>query len=218
MKLNTQRRIAASLLDCGIDRVRFDPARLNDIKEGITKSDMRLLISDGLVWAHPVVGVSRVRARENRIQRRKGLQRGHGSRKGRSGAVTSSKSRWIASVRSQRAFIQELRSSALITNDSYRELYRKSKGGFFRSKRHIKLYLDDKRLWLKPTGKPQTASQTAAKAGKQVPVKGPDAKAGSGEKAVPAGEAVAKKVTEPSARRTEQIEKSAKTRKSKDLS
>ncbi len=147
MKLTTQRRIAADLLKCGLDRVRFDPARMADVKEAITKSDMRLLISDGVVRAAPVKGVSRVRARKTAAQKRKGLRRGDGSKKGTPNAAVSDKSRWMARVRSQRAFLQELKEKKLVSIATFRNLYRKSKGGFFRSRRHIKLYIDDQRLW-----------------------------------------------------------------------
>ncbi len=153
MKLDTQRRIAASLLKCGSDRVVFDPARANDIKEAITKSDMRLLISDGIVRARPVAGVSKARARKIKAQKRKGLRRGHGSKKGTPNASLDGKTRWVAAVRSQRAFIQELREKGLLSPSTFRDVYRKSKGGFFRSQRHIKLYLDDRRLWQAPAKK-----------------------------------------------------------------
>ena len=76
MKLSAQRRIAASLLKCGPKRVHFKPEYLHDIKEGITKSDMRLLITDKLVVKTPVKGVSRVRARKISTQKKKGLRRG----------------------------------------------------------------------------------------------------------------------------------------------
>jgi large subunit ribosomal protein L19e len=147
MDLKTQKRLAAELLKCSADRVQFDPARLHDIKEGITKSDMRLLISDGLVTAKPIKGTSRVRARKTQEQKRKGLRRGPGSKKGTANANENKKEKWMAKVRAQRAFLQELKEKKLIANATFRELYLKSKGGFFRSKRHIKLFIDDKRLW-----------------------------------------------------------------------
>ncbi len=115
MKLDAQRRVAASLLGCGPQRVRFDPARLHDIKEAITKSDMRLLISDGIVTAHPIKGVSRVRARKTRAQKRKGLRRGDGSRKGTASAANDSKRAWMTKIRGQRAFLLELKEKGLVS-------------------------------------------------------------------------------------------------------
>lgn len=147
MKLSIQKRIAGQLLKCSPKRITLKPALLADIKEAITKSDIRLLISDRVIKKKPVKGVSRVRARKIREQKRKGLRRGHGSRKGTRNASTPEKEKWMARVRSQRAFLKELKEKGLISGQTYRSLYRKSKGGFFRSKRHIKLYLDDRRLW-----------------------------------------------------------------------
>lgn len=160
MKLATQKRIAASLLKCGLERVRFDPKSLYDIKEAITKSDMRLLVSDGLVWAEPIKGVSRARARKTQVQKRKGLRKGFGSKKGTQNASTSDKEKWMLRVRSQRSFLQELKEKSLISIGTFRNLYRKSKGGFFRSKRHIKLYIDDQRLWQQKEKKSDTVSET----------------------------------------------------------
>ena len=42
-----------------------------------------------------------------------------------------------------RAFLKELRDKGIISKEDYRVLYAKVKGGFFRSKRHIKLYIAD---------------------------------------------------------------------------
>lgn len=149
MKLKTQRKQAARLLKTSVKRVHFDPKQLHDIKEGITKSDMRLLISDKVVTKKPVKGVSKVRARHIKNQKRKGLRRGAGSKKGTPNAYTPQKDLWMAKVRSQRAFIKEFKEKKLVTLKTYQHLYRKVKGGFFRSKRHIKLFLDDQRLWEK---------------------------------------------------------------------
>ncbi len=150
MKLRLQKRLAARLLGCGTKRVRFDPVQLNDIKDGITKSDMRLLLSDKLVTKRPEKGVSRARARKLRVQKRKGLRRGHGSKKGTANANYAQKERWMSRVRVQRSFLKELKEKGRITLEAYRALYRKVKGGYFRSKRHLKLYLDDQRLWTEP--------------------------------------------------------------------
>ena len=51
---------------------------------------------------------------------------------------------WINKIRKQREFIKKLLDKELINKKLYRELYLKSKGNFFRSQRHIKLYLEEK--------------------------------------------------------------------------
>ena len=85
-----------------------------------------------------------MRARKRLMQRRKGRQSGPGSRKGSRGARLSKKRGWINKIRIQREFLRELKVKKIIDEKLYRDFYLKSKGGFFRSKRHIKLYLEER--------------------------------------------------------------------------
>ena len=50
MKVNNQKRLAAQLLKCSEKRIRFDPDKLSDIKEAITKIDIRGLINDKVIY------------------------------------------------------------------------------------------------------------------------------------------------------------------------
>ena len=63
--LTLQKRLAASVLNATPKRVRFDPARLNDVKAAITKQDIKMLVNDGIITAVPARGVSRVRGTKN---------------------------------------------------------------------------------------------------------------------------------------------------------
>ncbi len=144
MKLNNQKRLAAQILKCSKKRIRFDTDRLSDIKEAITKVDIKGLIKDKAIRKVAVRGSSRGRARNRLEQRRKGKQRGAGSRKGSRGARLPAKREWINKVRSQRDLLKKLKEKKAIDDKIYREFYLKSKGGFFRSRRHIKLYLEER--------------------------------------------------------------------------
>ncbi len=146
MKLNNQKRIAASLLKTSKKNVWLDPNRLDEIKEAITKTDIRALIADKAIKGKPKRGVSRSRARKIIIQKRKGRRQGAGSKKGRKTARLPKKKRWMIAIRLQRNFLKELRAKELIKPNVYQSLYRKAKGGFFRSKRHIKLYIGEHNL------------------------------------------------------------------------
>ena len=143
MDLTTQKRLAGEILKCSPSRVKFDTTSLKDIKEAITRADIRGLIIDGAIVKQQVVGTSSAHSNLIKTQKRKGRQRGHGSRKGRAGARLDRKSNWINKIRLQRVFLKTLFSHNLIDKPSFRLLYRKSKGGFFRSKRHIQLYLTE---------------------------------------------------------------------------
>lgn len=144
--LDVQRRLAAQILKCGTNRVRFDPDSLEDIKEAITKADIKVLINKGVISKKRMMSTSRFRARKRKIQKSLGKQKGFGSRKGKKTTRLEPKRTWINKIRLQREFIKSLRGKGLIVSAVYHELYIKSKGGFFRSLRHLKLYADEKRL------------------------------------------------------------------------
>jgi len=143
MILKSQRRIASDLLKVGRNRILFDPNRLDEIKEAITKTDIRSLIKDKAIQSKPKTGVSRFRARKIIIQKRKGRKKGTGSRKGKRTARLSRKREWVNNVRTQRDLILQLKNKKSITPQTYRIMYRRIKGGFFRSRRHIRLYLTE---------------------------------------------------------------------------
>lgn len=147
MKLNNQKRMASKVLKIGIKKVKFNQDRLADIKEGITRSDIRTLIIGKAIKAEHIRGISRSRARKIIIQKRKGRRMGKGSKSGPHSARENRKDRWISHVRLQREFIKDLRDKKLITTKVYGMMYKKIKGGFFRSRGHVKLYLTENRLF-----------------------------------------------------------------------
>ncbi len=146
MKLSIQKRLAGQVLKCSPKRVHFDPARVADIESAITKADIRALVGEGVISEIQKAGISRARAKKRADQRRKGLQRGPGKRKGKITAIVPRKTAWMAKIRAQRDFLKELREKGLVSNDSFKNLYRKAKGGFFRNKRHIKVYANEHKL------------------------------------------------------------------------
>ncbi|MCK4522220.1 MAG: 50S ribosomal protein L19e [Nanoarchaeota archaeon] len=149
MKLKVQKRLAADVLRCSEKRVRFDPNRLDEIKESITKVDIKNLMIDKAIYCIPVKGVSRFRARKIKVQKSKGKRKGQGSRKGKATARLPGKKSWINKIRLQRGLLKTLKDNKIIDLKTYRELYAKAKGGFFRSKGHIKLYIEEHSLALK---------------------------------------------------------------------
>jgi large subunit ribosomal protein L19e len=146
MKLHVQKRLAASVMKRSKKKISIDNSRLEDVKEAITRFDIKSLIKDKAINVKPVKGPSKVRARKIKDQKKKGRRTGQGSRKGKATARLSKKESWMIKIRNQRKFLQELKLKDLLENKTFRELYRKSKGGFFRSKRHIKLYMDEHSL------------------------------------------------------------------------
>lgn len=146
MNLSVQKRLSAQLLRCGEGRVVFDTERLSDIKEGITKEDIRGLIAKGFIRAAPLQSSSHGRARILAVAKKKGRRTGHGSRKGIASARTPRKEEWIAKIRLQRSLLKNLKLAGRLSPKDFRAICKKAKGGFFRSRRHVNLYLEENRL------------------------------------------------------------------------
>ena len=143
MQLKIQKRLAAQILKSSENNIWLDSNRLDEIKEAITKADIKSLIKDNAIKCKRIRGISRYRIRKKEGQKSKGRRKGPGSIKGSKHARLSKKKGWINRIRVQRSFLQNLRNKDIIDESSYRALYMKSKGGFFRSKRHIKIYMQE---------------------------------------------------------------------------
>ncbi len=141
-----QKRLASQILKCSPQRIFINPEKLTEIKEAITKFDVKRLINQGIITKKQKQGISRSRARKSQEQKKKGRRKGHGSRQGKKNARENQKRSWINHVRKQRQLLKTLRERKIINNDTYKILYYKSKGGFFRSVRHIKIYLKENNL------------------------------------------------------------------------
>lgn len=136
-----QRRMAAELLKCGVNRVWVDPTRIEDVERAITRGDVRGAISEGSIVKKPVQGISRSRKAHLKNQRSKGRRRGPGSRKGAKYARTPRKETWMKTIRAVRSRLRELRDSKVIDRAAYRRFYRQAKGGVFKSRSHLDLQL-----------------------------------------------------------------------------
>ena len=141
MNLKNQRRIAAELLKCGVNRVWIDPNKADDASDAITRGDVRTLIASGTISAKQKRGISRGRAEYTRAQKRKGRQTGHGSRRGRKGARKPKKERWIQAIRPIRRRLKELRDTGKIDPATYRKYYLQAKGGVFKSRPHLESHM-----------------------------------------------------------------------------
>ena len=141
--LKMQRRIAAELLKCGENRIWIDPERVDDVASAITREDIRRLIKEGVIKKKPVKGQSRYRARRRHEQKKKGRHRGPGSRKGKKTARMGKKEVWIKTIRALRKELRKLKEQKKIDRKTYRMLYIRAKGGQFKSKHQLYLFLEE---------------------------------------------------------------------------
>jgi len=137
-----QKRMAARILKCGTSRIWVDPKKVAEVNEAITNADVRRLINSGIIIKKQKLGLSSGRKNKIKKQKDKGRRKGHGSRKGTSGARFSRKRDWIKRIRGIRDVLKQLRDEKKIDNRKYKILYKKAKGGFFRNKAHLKNYLE----------------------------------------------------------------------------
>lgn len=150
MAVKTAKRIAASILGIGINRIRLNPAKLKEVSEALTREDVRALIKTGAITRLAEFGVSRGPARERQRQRAKGRQRGTGKRAGLASARSGKRDMWIAGLRAQRAYILEMLEGGKINHETYKKVYYMAKGGFFsRGRSQVLAYLKDNKLLLK---------------------------------------------------------------------
>ena len=146
MNLTSQRKLAAAVLDCGVYRVWIDPERADEVSMAITREEIRSLIKSKAIKELPENSQSRGRARILAAKKKKGRRVGAGSKKGKKYSVVSRKTRWINRIRAQRKHLASLRERRVITVSTYRNLYRKAKGGVFRSVAELDRYINDNNL------------------------------------------------------------------------
>ena len=129
-----QKRLASKIFKVGQSRVWLDPKHKKDIEAAITSADVRKLIQKGYAKALP---------QPVRMPKETGrTKKGRGSRRGAKHAIVPAKRKWISTVRPLRRMLKELKSSRQIDNETFKHLYRLVKGGTFRSRSHLRIYLE----------------------------------------------------------------------------
>jgi large subunit ribosomal protein L19e len=133
--LRLQKRLAASVLGCGLGRVWMDESEISTIAMANSREQVRKLIADSIIVRRPVGMHSQARHRKRILAKREGRHRGFGKRRGGKNARLSSKWQWIRRIRTIRKTLREFRKKSEIDSHLYRKLYLKAKGNEFRNKR-----------------------------------------------------------------------------------
>ena len=135
MNLKSKRRLAASVLGVGEDRVLFNDEYSDLIQDAITRSTIRGLVGFGAIRVAPEKGVSRGRFRSRSRKLKRG--RGAGSTEGSAFARNPRKDRWISKVRALRWRLKVAKERKEITPAAYKKLYKQVKGGQVRGVKHL---------------------------------------------------------------------------------
>ncbi|RME84451.1 MAG: hypothetical protein D6785_05535 [Planctomycetota bacterium] len=134
MNLRSKRELVARMEKVGKDRVRFVRARMEDIKEAITKQDLRELISSGAIIIKPVKG------RRKRVKRKN--RRGPGKIRKK---INTRKRDYVIMTRKLRAYSKAMKKQGVITREEYKEIRKKIRNRFFKSKANLKSYIENLR-------------------------------------------------------------------------
>ena len=127
MNLRKKKQLAAKTLKIGKNRILFLKPRLDEIKEAITKQDIRDLVKDGAIIIKQIKGRKKIKKRK----RKKGF--GNVKKK-----VKKRKESYVKVTRKLRKYLSELKRQGKISKEEVKDLRKKIRNKMFRSKSHLK--------------------------------------------------------------------------------
>ena len=137
VNIKKKRELVARILGVGSNRIRFEPDRLEDVGDSITRENIRSLVNSGAVWTVQRKGTSRGRSvAKKSVWKIHG--KGPGSKKGKKTARVGKKAVYVVRVRSMRYHLKVLKDRKDINNEAYWNLYKKVNGGQVRSLAHLR--------------------------------------------------------------------------------
>ena len=129
MNLGKKKALTMKALKVGKARIVFVKSRLNDIKEAITKQDVRDLKTDGAIIVKDVKG----RKKNEKVKSR---SPGNVRKK-----VNKRKQEYVIMTRKLRAYTNEMEKQGKVTREEVTEIRKKIRNRIFKSKAHLKEYI-----------------------------------------------------------------------------
>ena len=130
MNLRKKKDLAIKTLRVGKSRVVFLESRKDEIKEAITKQDIRDLVEAGAIVVRGVKGRTKVTKRKN--------SRGPGSIKKK---VNTRKQDYVEMTRKLRGYLKAVKKGLGLGSEEVKEVRKRIRNKRFRSKANLKEYL-----------------------------------------------------------------------------
>lgn len=131
MNLKTKKELASRTLGVGKGRIRFVESRIPEIKEAITKQDIRDLVQDKAILIKEITGKKKVRKKARRSPgniRKKIKQR---------------KRLYMVLTRKLRKYLAEMKKQGNITQDELKKMRKKIKNKEFANLKAIKQHIKE---------------------------------------------------------------------------
>lgn len=131
--LNKRKALAAKVLGVGKNRIVFRDDSLAEIKEAITKQDIRDFYEQGIII------IKEIKGRKTHVKRK--TRRGFGKRKM---IIKKGKKEYVILTRKLRNHLRELKKQQKLDSEEYKNLRTKIKSRAFKNKAHLKGYMGAK--------------------------------------------------------------------------
>ncbi len=131
MNLNKKKELAKRTFSVGENRIVFVESRLNDIKEAITKQDMRDLRRDKAII------IKEKKGRKKVIRKRRRRSIGNIRKK-----MKTRKKDYVILTRKLRKYVSEMKNQEKISKEEVDDIRKKIRNKIFRSKSHLKEYIE----------------------------------------------------------------------------
>lgn len=130
MNLGKKKELAIRTLKVGKERIVFLQSRLNEIKEAITKQDIRDLQKDGAIIVKEIKGRKKVK--------KKSKKKGPGNIRKK---VNKRKQEYVKITRKLRKYVAEMKKQGKLSKEDVSEIRKKIRNRIFKSKAHLKTYI-----------------------------------------------------------------------------
>ena len=134
MNLRNKKELAKRTFNIGKDRIVFLKSRLEEIKEALTKQDIRDLRQDGAILIKDIKGRKKVKKRKTR--------KGPGKIKKK---IKTRKQDYVIMTRKLRRYVAEMKKQGKLSPVEVKDIRKKIRNRIFRSKAHLKQYIEELR-------------------------------------------------------------------------